>query len=210
VILFIDDSVAGGGGSATTWSPTDFSSNGASPGWTLSNGNLTAFEATNSQESIRATTGKASGKWYWEVTPSSGAGFNCAPGVRRSDSPIATDFSGGKTLCMRSTSALFSGTTTGVTSGSGATFSSGNVVMLAMELNGTNLKLWIGVNGTWTNSGNPATGANPLFTTTDLGGGLNWFPYFGTENNSASHTVTINVGGGAGFAYTIPTGFSAI
>jgi hypothetical protein len=50
--------------SGTTWSPTDKHTT-----WSLSNGNLTA---TNSGavawSSVRASAGKSSGKWYWEVT----------------------------------------------------------------------------------------------------------------------------------------------
>lgn len=37
---------------------------------TLSGGDLTMSSATNAWRSVRATIGKSSGKWYWEVTNS--------------------------------------------------------------------------------------------------------------------------------------------
>lgn len=47
-----------------TWSPSD-----KAGGITLSNGNLTAAASSSSTYSeVRATLGKSSGKWYWEIT----------------------------------------------------------------------------------------------------------------------------------------------
>jgi len=45
-----------------TWNPSD-----KAPNVTLSNGNLTAV-GLSSGDCVRATVGKSSGKWYWEVT----------------------------------------------------------------------------------------------------------------------------------------------
>ena len=45
-----------------TWNPAD-----KDAGVTLSNGNLTATNIV-ANKSVRATIGKTSGKWYWEVT----------------------------------------------------------------------------------------------------------------------------------------------
>ncbi|MGG0822963.1 SPRY domain-containing protein [Paenibacillus turicensis] len=50
-----------------TLNPNDMGS-----GFTLSNGNLTFSASTNSQ-AIRATHGRTSGKWYWEVKLDAGA-----------------------------------------------------------------------------------------------------------------------------------------
>jgi len=53
---------------ATTWNPGDIGTNG-----TLSAGNLDFSQSGTSYVSVRATTGKSSGKWYWEVHwPSAG------------------------------------------------------------------------------------------------------------------------------------------
>ena len=50
-----------------TWNPSD-----KDVGVTLSNGNLTATNST-ANKSVRATIGKSSGKWYWEVTNTASA-----------------------------------------------------------------------------------------------------------------------------------------
>lgn len=46
-----------------TWNPLDKSVNTI-----LSNGNLTATETGGIDQQVRATIGKSSGKWYWELT----------------------------------------------------------------------------------------------------------------------------------------------
>ena len=46
-----------------TWNPSDKGTN-----ITLSNGNLTVAKGNAGWESVRATIGVSSGKWYWEVT----------------------------------------------------------------------------------------------------------------------------------------------
>lgn len=55
--------------SYATWNPSD-----KNVSVTLSNGNLTAA-ASFSNQSVRATLGKSSGKWYWEYSPNSGNGM---------------------------------------------------------------------------------------------------------------------------------------
>jgi len=52
----------GGGGAVTTWNPAD-----KAAGITLSQGNLRAT-STASLSSVRATTGKSTGKWQFELT----------------------------------------------------------------------------------------------------------------------------------------------
>ena len=42
------------------------------------------------------------------------------------------------------------------------TFSTGDIIMFAVDVH--NEKSWLGLNGTWVNSGNPATGANETMT----------------------------------------------
>lgn len=59
---------SGGGvpaGTYATWNPSDKASN-----VTLSNGNLTYAKATGAPPYglVRATVGKTTGKWYWEIT----------------------------------------------------------------------------------------------------------------------------------------------
>lgn len=54
-----------------TWNPSDKNSN-----VTLSGGNLIASTSTTNHCIFRATLGKSSGKWYWEVTGSNNIGIS--------------------------------------------------------------------------------------------------------------------------------------
>ena len=77
-------------------------------------------------------------------------------------------------------------------------YAQGDVIMVAYK-NGT---IWIGKNGTWMNSGNPAAGTGYLDNTIDTT--KNWLPYVGYNSN-----FTINFGQRP-FAYTAPSGFKTL
>ena len=86
-------------------------------------------------------------------------------------------------------------------------------------------KLWIGVNGVWMNSGDPAAGSNNQITfTNSTPDELQVYAGFGT---SSSRTVNFNFGSGffgttavtsanadanglGAFEYTVPSGYYAI
>jgi hypothetical protein len=108
----------------------------------------------------------------------------------------------------------------------GGTVSNGNIVMMAYDP--ATYKWWVGVNGTWRSSGNPATGANPMYT-----GSATMFEdtdiFWGGWTSSANGlTVTFNFGqdstfggqetaggnadenGFGDFKYAPPTGFLAL
>jgi hypothetical protein len=84
-------------------------------------------------------------------------------------------------------------------------FTTGDTLMFAVDP--ANHQAWYGKNGTWLNSGNPGTGANPTFTTINSS-----FEYsFGATVSiyggaGPTGQVTINAGQAA-FTYTVPTGF---
>ena len=54
---------SGGGMTYATWNPTD-----KAAAITLSGGDLTATHSGGIDQMVRATIGKSSGKWYWELT----------------------------------------------------------------------------------------------------------------------------------------------
>lgn len=54
---------SGGGVLPTAWNPLD-----AGPDWSFTGGGLVATKTASAWEIVRATNGKASGKWYWEIT----------------------------------------------------------------------------------------------------------------------------------------------
>ena len=82
----------------------------------------------------------------------------------------------------------------------GSGFSVNDVGMIAVDT--ANGKVWFGKNGTWFNSGAPASGTNAAFT--NVSGEV----YFGEENDSDDKAAW-NFGQRA-FAYTAPSGFKAL
>ena len=102
------------------------------------------------------------------------------------------------------------------------TFAEGDFIMVAMDLD--NLKLYFGKNGTWLDSGNPASGASGTGAVATLAAGGTWAPYL--EVKYGSDTASINLGQGffrttaAGtnadanghgkFKYSVPSGYYAI
>lgn len=169
---------------------------------TRSNANRTVDESTSSNAAAMTFRGRASGKLYWELALSASGLFNMAAGIRRDDEAIGTAINLGKTCAMRSTNALFTGDT-GATTGTGATFATSDTLMLALDMAIGATKLWIGVNGTWSNSGDPAAGSGALFAGFPAGV---WHPYVWTDNDTGNHTITIN-SGHAAFTYAMPAGF---
>jgi len=82
---------------------------------------------------------------------------------------------------------------------------SGDVIMIAYDVDAS--KMWVGKNGTWQNSGNPVTGAGPVFTYLptspivpqvsmygNTGDNYGWYTNFGQQP----------------FTYTPPTGFNRL
>lgn len=70
-------------------------------------------------------------------------------------------------------------------------------------VNYTTRKIWIGINGTWFNSGDPAAGTGEITTFTRTPMGL-YCPAIGINNVGATATVRIP----AEFSYSAPSGFS--
>lgn len=81
----------------------------------------------------------------------------------------------------------------------GMSFTTGDVVMVACDT-GTG-KIWLGKNGVWALSGNPASGANPMAT-------LALDDFYAWAAPSNDDTVTANWGDTA-FVYAVPTGFAS-
>ena len=176
--------------------------------FTLSNLNYSASESAASSGNVMSVRGMAQGKFYWEVEPSATGVFDCAMGIRRSDESVSTAINLGKTCAMRSTGTLFAGDT-GASTGTGASFTTGQRVMGALHMvpGGTN-KLWLGVNGTWANSGDPAAGTGALFSGFPDG---EWHLYAWTDNSAAgAHNVTLANGQSeiVTFNYSVPDGFN--
>ena len=188
---------------AITWSPTEILSGASMTG--LSNGNLTAGGVT-SGNSIFATVGKLSGKWYWEVS----VGVNVASsqnqvGIASIQHSQSTPLTSSPYGCGWSTDGIikinnvtvWTALQTGVTPVS-------SVIGLALDI--PNKKLWLAKNNVWIMSGDPANGTNPVLSGSTFIGGSFIFPAC-CPYNTDSHTARFDAGS---FSYTPPTGFIAL
>ena len=174
-----------------TWSPTD-----KSPDITLSNSNLTCSNA-GSWRCARATQGKSSGKWVFEVsatyTAATTFGFgdvNFSVGSYIGGTPLSGGF------YFYHNSFVGNGVTT---SGSTPGTAANTPYMIALDLSAG--KGWItNGSGGWV-QGDPASGTSPSFTWTP---GTMIFPACSTY----ASPVTANFGSSA-FSHSVPSGFNS-
>jgi hypothetical protein len=178
---------------------------------TLSNGNLD-YTSTGTGTGLEQRTATirdfSSGKWYFEchVSNLSGSGDPYIGWFNKNFTVGVTNPDGSPdmwALAMQnnSTSNIRNGgTNTQVFSGA-----SPCLFMIAIDIDAG--KIWFGKDGTWAQSGNPATGTNAQFT--NLANG----PYSpllrGTGSNGGTSTLVANFGQRP-FAYTAPSGFKAL
>jgi hypothetical protein len=180
-------------GNYCTWNPLKINTNGS-----LANGNLD-WSSSSSGGLTVGTIGVSSGKWYWEVTINSGT--NCGVGVFDPSAALTTyssDSAKGIGYYGSSGGIFYSGGSTSY----GNTFTTGDTIGVALDLD--NGKIYFSKNGTWQNSGNPATQTNPART--GLSG--TYAPEIDAGASSA-HSASLNAGARS-FAYTAPTGFKAL
>ena len=139
---------------------------------TLAEGNLETDKASNaSNDGVNGTFLLTSGKWYFEFKPkyfSGGSGGFGNVGVRN-PSGSAKDALGSGNAPNATVLYLFDGnvqdfnsdTTYFPSGGSGNTYgATGSEMIYGVALDMDNGKIWFSINGTYPNSGNPATGAN--------------------------------------------------
>ena len=199
----------------------------------MGNGNLwNGGQSPNHWQSIGATMAASSGKFYWEfkiegvwgntsqTTQRHGiANYNVAVNqnlgsagdVAWTDDAIAIGW-------QNSSGVRYSNS---VTSGYG-TYVASNILMFAMDLD--NLKLYLGKNGVWENSGNPESGSTGTGAFSIPVAGI-WCPYSETKygsdyvswncGNGDFRTTTIssagtNASGNGIFEYNVPTGYTAL
>ena len=175
----------------------------------LSEGNLKTTGTTTGDEGCSlATMGVTSGKWYWEVRMISMRYSVPGPGIS-AGSASATQatttggprnllyYAGNSSNFLRDFDSTIWGTVTEVETGL-AGFSAGDKMMIALDVD--NKKVWYGKNGSWFNSGNPATGANPQQSWTGTGFSIN--PSIQEYDSSSSSSSCANFGQDGTFAGT--------
>jgi hypothetical protein len=148
-----------------------------------------------------------SGKCYWEYVIPTTITYH-VPGIMRADqsppSSGASYYPGGgsgpaNSVGYRSYDGdVYVG---GVAVVAGATPSAGDIIMFAFDA--ATGELWVGRNGTWLNSGDPAAGTGEV-TTVSLS-----YSWVATLCDASTQDAEINFGQRA-FSYTLPSGFKAL
>jgi hypothetical protein len=183
-------------GNYCTWNPN------SSRISTLSNGNITVASAGGNADSrCNATIAVSSGKWYYEIALN-GVGTNSSAGIGQNQ--ITTLWPGNDSLsyAFELDNARTAQSLNLVAYGSA--LGSGDVFMCAFDLD--NNKIYFGKNGTWFNSSNPVTGANPAFTITSGTYTPIARPY---KANTTGVSFDTNFGQRP-FAYAAPSGFKEL
>jgi hypothetical protein len=177
--------------------------------FTVSNGNLdySAVGDGVGLNGIQGTFGNlGSGKWYFEatLTANSGGDFlfgwsnqNWTPSVNPDGNPSAWYLQGnvGGNVVKEnggSSAQIF------------ASYANSDVFMICIDIDAS--KIWFGKNGTWSESGVPASGTNAQFT--NLAG--SGFTPFARGPGAGSGTSFVLNFGQRPFAYTAPSGFKAL
>ena len=186
-------------------------------------GNLKGSSSATGWKTVSSSQAIESGKWYWETTCF--GSYNWQLGLARTDlsttSNIGLELTG--SYCVYCSGAGTGGTFVNSTNtGNNSYIWAANDIIMCAYDDATG-KFWLGKNGTWFTSGNPATGANADFTviTADLGDMVPAFSYyastdgmrfnFGADSSFAGQkTAQGNGGVGEDFYYTPPTGYKAL
>ncbi len=187
---------AGGGGGAMTWNPADRSSTDMA----LSNGNLTALHNANFQWDAARATAAGTGKFYFEWVLDVDFFGNIGVGVANLSCSLTADLVGQAS----SDGATYSASGYRAYSGNKGTFvamTNGDVCMVACD--GPNALIWFGVNGTWIDTGDPATGTNGL----SIPGVGTYYPVVSSFRSTPQITARFTAGS---FSYGVPSGFAAI
>lgn len=174
------------------WTPTYATWNSAdkSPDVTLSGGNLTIDSASASNEGVRATIGKSSGKWYWEVTiVDRDFGY---VGVAAASETLDNRYigQGANGWSYRSDAVKLNNASA---TAYGATFVDGDVIGVALDLDAGSIVFY--KNGV--SQGTAFTGlSGTLYPANSIGAGT-----------SAQHTANF---GASAFSYTPPVGYGPL
>ena len=194
-----------------------------------SNGNLTITPGTSDYKTTASTIAVSSGKFYTEFKAVSG---------HNGSTDVSIGIVGADTFLASTGSKAMSAYTNAFSYGSGglvkqyngstirtdATYTNGDIIGIAVDMD--NLKLYWSKNGTFQNSGNPASGSTgtgavsitagqPYYicAATISSGGVKVFSanfgngYFGTTAVASEGT---NASGNGIFEYDVPTGYTAL
>jgi len=204
-------------------------------GNTYTNGNTVYDYSNNYQKAGIGSQTFSSGKWYAEFKKNGSEmpHYGIAGDTYHSDGRTVTDTSGSWTYDIKGHTGTVvlqidgSGTRNiwadGSDTGTDTDFyaGTGDIIMIAFDSDTG--KIWFGKNGTWSNSGNPATGSNPTYTYS--GSATKDFTFAVSTENSSSISANFgngyfgttavssanSDGDGIGlFEYEVPSGYYAL
>ena len=181
----------------------------------FSTGNLN-YLGGSSNGSALATMGISSGKFYWEWNwVSTGTAGNRYIGIAALDTN-RSEWVGKTTEEFALYGADGSIYTNNAQVSYDSAYAAGDRINIALDMDAG--YLWFGKNGTWLQSGNPSTGANP--SVTGLGG--TYYPAEGSGDATVTQinfgqwiyfdgaSTTLSASAGGYFIDTVPTGFKAL
>ena len=192
---------------------------------TLSEGGLVTTGNTSSDSGLSTTTipFAFSGKWYWEVKMTDATSDYPYMGIFDDwESVFDADLNGAGGAALQMDVYIRGGNTTLYKPGTDLSITApadGNIIMFAIDKD--NNKFYIGINGTWYNSGDPTTGATGTGSLMDLT--ANTMTMFGIHEYNGSDS-SVNFGspayansssvadanGYGDFEYTPPSGYLSL
>lgn len=174
---------------------------------TVSDANLkfttNVSEGTGDASAVGTIALPTTGKWYWEIIPTTvatAAAIRTSVGVQSMDSLTASMYNKAQSFVYAANGQKVNNNTT---ASYGNTYTTNDVIGIAVDLD--NGAIYFAKNNTWQNAGDPTSGATKTGAAyTTLSGSNNYTPavgYFGVFNCNFGQRP---------FAYTPPTGFKAL
>jgi hypothetical protein len=162
----------------------------------------------------RANFGVSAGKWYWEAKRLN-APDNAYIGIKADSGSWSSTWSESYTVYTPSGNYYLDGSDQGAYGNSSTT---NDILMFALDMD--NGKFYVGENGTWYNSGNPATSTNPMASS--ISG--TYLPTVINNNSTGTDQYSFNFGnpsftissgnsdanGYGNFEYAVPSGYYAL
>lgn len=175
-----------------TWSPTDKASNVS-----LTNSDLTAGSSSATFGSVRATLGRSTGKYYFEVLCTTMGSTRTGVG---DGSFTITTYVGNSPKSAGFVNSYVSNN--GFTLDNSGTFVIANGDVLGFAVDGTNGKAWVSKNNAWQLSGDPAAGTGQWISWTPP---VTIYPATSVYETNVSFTLRTKTSQITG---TVPSGFS--
>ena len=185
-------SVASSSEQNVTWNPSDKNSNVS-----LTNSDLTAGSSSATFGSVRATLGRSSGKYYYEILCTTLGSTRTGLG----DGAFSLSTYVGNSAKSAGFT-IGSNTNNGFTHDQTGTISLANGDVLCFAVDGTAGKAWVGKNGTWQLSGDPAAGTSQWISWTPP---VTIYPATSVYETNVSFTLRTKT---SQIGYGVPSGFS--